>query len=345
MAAAEALDLPDVVAAAMVTKSTALSRHGRRREAVALLEGSVRLAAETGEVALELRARNNLASVTGGDDPARAWEILREGLDLAEKVGDGQMARYMVSGWAGYAYFAGREWDEALERLDRQLEVDLDEFDRLNTRQTSLFFRAVRGEDVGNEAAQLMAATPVSDSQLAGGNLALKALILAAQGEYGAAADADVATVDVEPGFAWIVCESAGVAALYARDVGRARAAAAALENAHQTGAVSSSVMMGLRACIAALEDRREDAEVGFRDALKRFRELGQLFLVADAGLEFVLAIGPSDPEARAAGEEAREIFARLGARPWVERAEALLAGRERPILEPSAVPEPAPAP
>jgi hypothetical protein len=103
--------------------------------------------------------------------------------------------------------------------------------------------------------------------------------------------------------------------------------------------------MMGLRACIAALEDRREDAEVGFRDALKRFRELGQLFLVADAGLEFVLAIGPSDAEARAAGEEAREIFARLGARPWVERAEALLAGRERPILEPSAVPEPAPAP
>src|SRR5262249_37856009 len=84
MAAAEVLDLPDVVAAAMVSKSTALSRMGRRREAVALLEGAVRLAAETGEITLELRARNNLATVTGQDDPARAWEILRAGLALAE---------------------------------------------------------------------------------------------------------------------------------------------------------------------------------------------------------------------------------------------------------------------
>jgi hypothetical protein len=41
--------------------------------------------------------------------------------------------------------------------------------------------------------------------------------------------------------------------------------------------------------------------------------------------VDFAFALGPDDPDARAAAEEAREIFARLGATAWLERLEAVL--------------------
>jgi len=43
------------------------------------------------------------------------------------------------------------------------------------------------------------------------------------------------------------------------------------------------------------------------------------------------------------AGEEAREVFARVGARPWLERTDDVLSGKVPPILAPSSLAEEAP--
>ena len=93
------------------------------------------------------------------------------------------------------------------------------------------------------------------------------------------------------------------------------------------------------------MEGRHAETVSGFREAIQRFRELGVFFNMAQAGLAFGLAVGPSDPEARAAAEEAREIFARLKATPWVGRVDAVLSGQIQPILEPDIEPQQAQVP
>ena len=69
---AEPLGLDDLVAEALVNKAGALSDLlGRRREAVALYEGVIRLAHAAGLVGPELRARNNLGCHLADDDKRR----------------------------------------------------------------------------------------------------------------------------------------------------------------------------------------------------------------------------------------------------------------------------------
>jgi hypothetical protein len=256
------------------------------------------------------------------------------------------MTMWMVVGSAGYAFLAGREWDESVRRLEEQLErEDLEEFDRINTTQTLMFFQATRGEAGMDRARALLAAAGISDSQLSAGNEMLLGEVALTLGEFESAVDAVLRGLDIEPGFTWIGALRGGIGALWARDSGRVRALAERLDAAHMTGRMPAAVRVGLRAALASLEGRPADAFVEFRDALRRFRDLGQFLGLADTSLAFALAVGPADPEARAAGEEAREIFAGLGARPWVERADAVLSGEMRPILEPGPVAEAARAP
>ena len=68
---AERLDLEEILADAFNNKGAALSYIGRSREAAALMEAAVRVAEAGGFRGAEARARNNLASVTWGREPAR----------------------------------------------------------------------------------------------------------------------------------------------------------------------------------------------------------------------------------------------------------------------------------
>ena len=53
----------------------------------------------------------------------------------------------------------------------------------------------------------------------------------------------------------------------------------------------------------------------------------GHDFEAASAALDFVWAVGPDVPEARAAAEEARTVFERVRAKVYLERLDAVLAG------------------
>jgi tetratricopeptide (TPR) repeat protein len=84
----------------------------------------------------------------------------------------------------------------------------------------------------------------------------------------------------------------------------------------------------------AALAGRRGDAEEAerlFKQAGGRFRELSVPFYLAVTELEhgeWLVAEGRAD-EAEPLLTEAREIFERLEAKPWLERLAAIPAGRE----------------
>ena len=87
---------------------------------------------------------------------------------------------------------------------------------------------------------------------------------------------------------------------------------------------------LSARAAVAALEGRTDDAISGFREALARFRSVGEGFDVATTALDFVILVGADHPATREAAAEARAIFDRGRARPYLERLDAALSGGAR---------------
>jgi predicted ATPase/class 3 adenylate cyclase len=326
LAVAEHLRLDAVIAQALVTKATALYRLGRPREGAALTEGGLRLARETGQIALELRARNNLATVLGEDDSLKSAEIVREGLELAEKVGDRQMTLWLVVAAAYSRYALGEDWDAILEMLDHYLERDLEPFDRVNLGSARVLIRAVRGEDVEAECRELTAlVAPMSDAQTRAGAKTTRAWVALTRGDLATAFREAMEAIDIEPGFAGGASLLAARSALWLGDLERLRTAAARFNSAALPGKLNRIGAIGLEAAVAALEGRRSDAVSGFREALRLTREQGLVLGVADYGLDFVTAVGPAEPEARVAAEEARATYERLGAKAWLARLDAVL--------------------
>jgi hypothetical protein len=114
--------------------------------------------------------------------------------------------------------------------------------------------------------------------------------------------------------------------ALWSRDAPNARELADRLDAHPSSSASTVASRISARAGIAALDGRHDEAIAGYRDALARFRAVNRDFDLACTALDFVLLLGPEDPSARAAAEEARAIFERVGARPYLERLEAAMA-------------------
>lgn len=85
----ERVHAPVVVADSMQTLAMTLSQQGRSEEAVETIEEAYRLAKETGDVTVLLRVYNNYPSIVSGfgSDFRRAIDILREGIELAERAG------------------------------------------------------------------------------------------------------------------------------------------------------------------------------------------------------------------------------------------------------------------
>jgi hypothetical protein len=85
-------------------------------------------------------------------------------------------------------------------------------------------------------------------------------------------------------------------------------------------------------AAAAALEGRRAEAATGFADAIRRWREIGVAVGAAWCALDWVMMLGTSDASARAAADEARAVFERVGARPLLDLlAEAVARGMTSP--------------
>jgi hypothetical protein len=131
--------------------------------------------------------------------------------------------------------------------------------------------------------------------------------------------------IEIEPGFVGWASDLACQGALGMRDLERVRAVAARHAELASPGRLTEINTLTIMAALAALEGRTGDAVRAYLEVVGFWRATEQFFMVAQRGLDFVSAVGADVPEARAAGEEAREIFARLDARPSLERLDSLL--------------------
>ncbi len=328
---AETLGVVPTIVDALVTKGSIMDNHGRTLESIALLRGSIDLAAANGLVNTELRARSNLASGLFGNGRRGAVRMAEETRERARSLGLREQFRWAswMSAWGSLAL---GEFDRALAIVAELEEADLVEFDLDSVLGARAVVAAYRGRP--DEAARLReaeeAAFPeISRPDFLSGRHVEKALILWLAGDSaGAYAEAMTGAGFVPTIDAPVVAMRC---ALAMRDLGRARQAGSMVVAALDRGPAVDAIRRGLEAGLAALEGRREDAVVGYRAAATTLRALDDTLELAFCQLDHATLVGPADPEARAAAEEAREILVRLDCPPLLERLDL---GLERWALE-----------
>jgi tetratricopeptide (TPR) repeat protein len=113
-----------------------------------------------------------------------------------------------------------------------------------------------------------------------------------------------------------------GRASLWLGDLAAAKEALAAGEAL--LGRWITAVNRTFAAGIAALEGRTDDAADRYAAAFDLWRALDDTLSLALAELDCLVLLGPNHPVA-VAGKEARDVFAQLGALPFLERLETAL--------------------
>jgi len=325
LALAERLRLDHIFLMALVTKSTAMMYGGHRREGRALLEGTVLDARAHGYHEAALRGGVNLASGTTESDPRASLEWTKEGMALARRLGLRSYDGYHAGNGSGAAERLG-DWAWCRDAIGEMLEMDPERFE-------AEWLAACRD-------------TPTAwtgDPDLARGERLLAGAIrdvdfqteLNASGWLARCAFADGRFDDAvrygeaffrraDPSGGMIDFAMIGRFALHA---GKVDAAQRVLELVGRgPGDAGDHDLEGLRAGIAAAEGRTADAAEPYRAALAGYRAYGLRFDYALTILDMANLIGSIEPAVRAVIPEGREILAGLGARPLVERLDALVA-------------------
>jgi tetratricopeptide (TPR) repeat protein len=317
------------------TKAMILSTVGREGEAGALVRYALELALDHDIPSAALRGYNNVADLDARSDRyERAASGYRDGLALARRVGSRQQ-EWMFLGQTYPLYSLGR-WDEALTQSD---EVPLDAFSQTRFPFVCLLGNSVaihchRGElAVAAELAERFTVLRDSaDLTERAGYAWPEAMLNLASGRPGDALR--VASV------AWDYRDAAGVssemlketftiaveAALAVGDHAAVERLLAAVD-AMRPGRVPQSMRAQatrFRAHLAAAAGDNERAERLFRGAAALLRELAMPFAMAVVQLEHVewLAAGGGRGDAETGLAEARAVFERLRAAPWLARAD-----------------------
>jgi hypothetical protein len=113
--------------------------------------------------------------------------------------------------------------------------------------------------------------------------------------------------------------------ALWNGDLASLREDLAALDATGIHGLVVEARRMTIEAGIAALAGRRADALSLYRDAIQRWRDLGQPWDEALTVIDVATVLDTADADIRRAAERSREFLVRVRATPFVERLDAAL--------------------
>jgi class 3 adenylate cyclase/tetratricopeptide (TPR) repeat protein len=331
IAAAERMDLVAVVADALITKGTASHMAGRSHEGLALVTGAAGLAEKHGLVIPRLRALNNMGFILSIRDPREGFRAGRSGFELARKVGSRDWEISLAINACEAAFYSG-DWSWGRQTLS-ELETEVSGLFRFQMGAVDVALSASQG-DVDRASALLQEIRPLAEASTAPQDSAMLKLAEAAlalsAGDALKAHDRAAAVSGTEAvigDYGLLAAALAWRAAVWLRDGARARAALEHLRSSTVRGAWRDTMLRSACAGMAALEDRRAEAIAGYLDAARAWRELELRWDLALSQLEFVTLVGAHDPDARAAADEARSIFEELGAKPFLERLDAALAG------------------
>jgi class 3 adenylate cyclase/tetratricopeptide (TPR) repeat protein len=340
---AESLHLPAVLAQALNTKAVVLGRIGHVEEAVALLVHSLRIALDNELHAAALRAYVNLSATTGEaqDRWREALDYAREGVALARKVGNRTWEWSLIAHVAGHKMTLG-DWDEALSWADEipsPDDVPGAGFATAWVLPIRILIAAWRGEtDRAESLLDEMLALPqaLGDAQNRAGVDHMRAVVRRGQDRFEEAFDAAMKAVSPKEEIGAIVIPvqwgmvEAMEASLAMGDVAgteRLIADVTSWPGREVTRSLQAETAR-MAARVAAAKGETAAAEEGFRSAIGELRGIGDPFILAEplAELgELLISMGRV-AEAEPLLGEAREIFERLGVRPWLERLDKIEA-------------------
>jgi hypothetical protein len=257
-------------------------------------------------------------------------------LAVARRFGLRGFVRTLVGNLASAALEVG-EWERAILELTAVRDESSDDFERNYLRWVLVTFSVWRGDDVAAEVAELAAwAEGIGDSGAREAVHDLQAQVAFAAGNLLLACDEWMAFAPSDPLNAPGAYAMAGLAGLLATDPRRAASAVGALEDMPGRGPLRALDLRLLRAGLAALEGRLPEAIREARAVSVEYGRLGLPWREAVAILMLVETVGPDHAEVRAAAGTARETFARLGAKPFLDRLEAALGPSGHPPVMPA---------
>jgi class 3 adenylate cyclase/tetratricopeptide (TPR) repeat protein len=335
---AEALWLPEVLSQALNTQALIVGYGGRSEQSLALLKHALELALEHDLTSAALRAYNNLGDLLDRRDRyEEAIDLQRQGLALARKAGYRSSEWRLIGELSFYLTQTG-EWAKALELAAEVPEERLRQ--AISVAHPLIAIACNRGDVAGGRRMLLLLADieHSPDVQDRGTYACLSAIVLHADGLYeealAASLDVFAAAGLLGGAFGAIDKTAFGTGIDAALALGRLDAVEELLERIDKVpqGQRPPSIRAQtarFRARLAAVREEHGDVEQGFKTAAGIFREHGLMFHMAVTELEhgeWLVGQGRA-AEAETLLAEAREIFERLEATPWLDRANA--AGAE----------------
>ncbi|MFZ0040516.1 MAG: adenylate/guanylate cyclase domain-containing protein [Solirubrobacteraceae bacterium] len=317
---------------ALVTKAIALAESGRPSESTALLRHALQTAIDQDLPTQAVRGYYNLADNLLAEARFREAEaLLDEGLALARRRGDRQGER-MLLGQGLIGLLSQGRWDEAIVHVDA-VRVGGDDVRLAAGLMMATPILAWRGEieEIRVRLGELASAAGWSNIE-AERNI-IRAVALRETGEQDEAAALARQSLPTVLGRAASECPMLfGEAVECQLAAGRpdalreALAAVGSLQPAQLLPMLDAEAARA-RALLAAQDGDAESADQWFRRALDLFREMDTPFALARAQLQYAEWLCEAARENAAVAqlcEEASERFEALGARPWLERANAL---------------------
>jgi class 3 adenylate cyclase/tetratricopeptide (TPR) repeat protein len=338
---AESLWLPEVLAEALISKGLVAGWRLRTEEARALVERGLALALEHELPAAALRAYNNLGDLLSQRDRCEeAAAQLEQGLAVARRVGGQYYERLLLAELSWSLALTGR-WTEALACLEQVPEERLTE--TLGTFLMALPEPLVAQGRLDDARHLLSAHARFEDSvdiQERSGFRAAQTVLFRAEGRQ---REALAAAEEVLPTIAHHqsvkVAFPQGIEA--ALELGERERAERLLEQveALPPGRLAPSLRahaVRFRARLAVMDGDHGRAEAGFSAASSIFREFGLVFWLAvtltEQGEWLASAGRGADAEPLLA--EARGIFERLDATPWLDLVANLTGPPGVPTLQ-----------
>jgi tetratricopeptide (TPR) repeat protein len=327
---AEERDLPETLAQALNSKSVLMLFRGRPQEARLLVRGALAVALEHDLHDPALRAYNNVV--------ADAWYAARfreelalidEAVDYARRTGERLWELVFLIGTVGGLDFLGR-WDEALANVDAIEPYASTEYARGLILWAALIHLRRGHVAAAREVVDRLADIGRSGNlEFAQGYAVVHAALVLAEGRHEEAFREALRSIAQPVTLWWIYFQALDIAAALPDADAASELVARAEEGTR--GKRWGPVDAQLSRLAARLPEHDPLAEL--EDAERRFRELEVPFHLAVAQTEradHLLAAGRADEAARLLGE-AREVFERLRATPWLGRVDAAL-GREEVV-------------
>ncbi len=326
---AEPRRLKRIIAESFVNKSASLNALGRLRESVVLMQAAVELAHEIGDLALELRARNNLAMVQASEDWDRALAGARESYDLANRLGVQQMSTWLSGAIGIGAIGEGLDWDGSLQRIDDQLEVSPSDVDRARLIGVREDIMAWRGEsDPELTAERLRLGASMSDPDMDAWNFHIPANLALACGRFDEAISTfrKLATINYQA--VTEARQGLTLAAQLAGHAAAAREARDAMARDSSAGHYADAVRALTAAGVASFDGDDDQALHHYRTAIEEFVACAARFNAALAKLA-ALARLPDEPAIDGWADEARERFEIVKSPALLERLEEVVYARD----------------